>query len=86
MRSRRPLLVAVAPPLLLLGLPGVAFAWALPANLRKRFTGSRAWRSFAALANVLTRPPPAAVLRGLALWIWHVFRRVPLFGGTADGA
>ena len=65
------LLVAIAPPLLLLGLPGVAFAWALPPGLRKGFTGSRSWRWLAAFANALSRPLPASILHGLALWIWH---------------
>jgi putative membrane protein len=65
------LLVAVAPPLLLLGQPGVAFAWAFPVRERKGFFGSRPWRALARLANTLSAPGLAATLHGLALWVWH---------------
>lgn len=65
------LLVALAPPLLLVGKPGVVFAWALPAPARKNFLGSAAWRALACFGNALSRPLPAAVLHGLALWLWH---------------
>jgi putative membrane protein len=65
------LLVALAPPLLLLGNPGVAFAWAFSARDRKRLFGSRYWRAFASVANALSTSGRAAVLQGLALWLWH---------------
>ncbi len=65
------LLIGVAPLLLLVGRPGVAFAWALPADARKKLLGSRFWRSLASLANTLSRPLPATTLCGLALWVWH---------------
>jgi putative membrane protein len=68
---QRALLVAVAPPLLLLGHPGAAFAWALPLVWRKGFTRSPCWRWLAVFANALSRPLPAAALQGLVLWIWH---------------
>jgi len=42
--AQHALLVAVAPPLLLLGKPGVAFAWALPASRRRDFLLSTGWR------------------------------------------
>lgn len=64
------LLVAVAPPLLLIGRPGAAFAWALPAGWRKGGFGV-ASRSFARFGRALSRPVPAVVLHGLALWVWH---------------
>ncbi|HME96224.1 MAG TPA: cytochrome c oxidase assembly protein [Methylomirabilota bacterium] len=64
------LLVVVAPPLLLLGKPGVAFAWMLPARWRGGLS-SRSWRSLARLADALSRPLPAAILHGVALWGWH---------------
>ena len=69
--AQHAVLVAVAPPLLLLGRPGAAFAWALPAGRRRRFLGSGAWRWAARLGRVLALPLPAAVLHGLALWLWH---------------
>ncbi len=65
------LLVTAAPLLLLLGRPGVAFAWALPDRSRRRLLRSSAWRSVAGLGDALSRPLPAATLHGLALWLWH---------------
>lgn len=59
------LLVAVAPPLVALGRPGVALAWALPERWRH---GARALRP---LGDRLSRPTLAAVLHGVALWLWH---------------
>ena len=65
------LLVAVAPPLLLLGRPGAAFAWALPAGWRRAVFGAPAWRFLTRVSGALARPLPAAALHGLALWGWH---------------
>jgi putative membrane protein len=65
------LLVAVVPLLLLLGKPGVAFAWALPESWRKSVLGSISWRWLTGTLNTLSRPLSAAVLHGLALWFWH---------------
>lgn len=61
--AQHALLIAAAPPLLLLGRPGVAFAWAL--------AGREPWRSLAHLGDRLSRPLPAAALHGAALWVWH---------------
>jgi putative membrane protein len=69
--AQHALLVAVAPPLLLLGKPGVAFAWALPASRRRGFLLSTGWRWLAGFGEALSRPLPAAVLHGLTLWFWH---------------
>jgi putative membrane protein len=69
--AQHALLVALAPPLLLLGKPGVAFAWALPASRRQAFLLSTGWRALAGLGEALSRPLPAAVLHGLTLWFWH---------------
>jgi len=63
-------LVAVAPPLLLLGKPGVVFAWALPARWR-RLLSSSTWRLITGAVDGLSCPLPAAALHGLALWVWH---------------
>jgi putative membrane protein len=65
------LLVTVAPPLLLLGVPGAAFAWAMPARSRKRLFASPTWRLLSAGGKKLSHPLPAAVVHGLALWGWH---------------
>ncbi|MGE0260772.1 MAG: cytochrome c oxidase assembly protein [Alphaproteobacteria bacterium] len=69
--AQHAILIAVAPPLLLLGRPGVAFAWAFPARHRGSFFASRSWRALAGTTNALSRPIPAASLHGLALWAWH---------------
>lgn len=65
------LVMAAAAPLLVLGRPGVAFAWALPSGLRRglplllRRSGLRtAW-------TALTRPLTATVIQGIAIWVWH---------------
>jgi putative membrane protein len=65
------LLVAAAPPLLLLGQPGAAFAWALPAGWSRGSLAAAAWRPLARLERGLSRPLPAVILHGLALWGWH---------------
>jgi putative membrane protein len=61
------LLVALAPPLLLIGRPDAVLAFAIPAGVK-----SGLWfrRSGAALRR-LARPLPAATLHALAIWIWH---------------
>jgi putative membrane protein len=65
------LLIAIAPPLLLAGLPGAALPWALPAGLRRSLARATSLRSFGRRAAWLLRPLPAAGLHGVALWLWH---------------
>jgi putative membrane protein len=65
------LLITAAPLLLLLGKPGVAFAWALPAGWSRGGLAAMAWRPLARTGRWLSCPFPAAALHGLALWIWH---------------
>jgi len=65
------LLVAAAPLLLLLGKPGIAFVWALPAGWSRGSLAAVAWRPLARAGRWLSRPLPAATLHGLTLWIWH---------------
>ena len=64
------LLIAVAPPLLLLGRPDAALAFALPGPARRNVAGSPLG-ALAAMLRRLARPLPAALLHGLALWVWH---------------
>ena len=59
------LLVAVAPPLLLLGHPAALFVRGLPLRWRP------AWAGVARVYSMLSQPLPAAVLHGFALWFWH---------------
>jgi putative membrane protein len=65
------LLVTAAPLLLLMGKPGVAFAWALPAGWSRRKLAAVAWRPLVRAELWLSHPFPAATLHGLALWVWH---------------
>ena len=59
--AQHALLVAVAPPLLLMGHPAAVLAWG----------GARFSLRPASFLNRLSRPAPATVLHGLALWLWH---------------
>jgi putative membrane protein len=66
------LLMVVAAPLLVLGRPLAAWAWALPPPWGRTvggWTGNRAW---ATLWAALTDPLAAWALHALALWAWHV--------------
>ena len=66
------LLIAVAPPLILLGLPGVAFAWALPTEVSWRLTRSSSVRAAVRSLSWMLNPLVAAAIHGVAVWIWHV--------------
>jgi putative membrane protein len=69
--AQHALLVTIAPVLLLMGRPGAAFAWALPSGWMKGGFAMAVWRRLARFGRALSRPLPAVVLHGLALWIWH---------------
>jgi len=56
--AQHALLVTAAPLLLLLGKPGVLFAWALPAERRQTFLRSRTWRALAVPSAAVSRPLP----------------------------
>jgi putative membrane protein len=65
------LLIAVAPPLLVLGAPQAAMAWGLPERRRvARWWHAR--RHLRAALAWLVRPWPAVALHSVALWAWHV--------------
>jgi putative membrane protein len=52
-------LAGIAPPLLILGRPGVAFAWALK------------WRWTGRVLHSLSTPLRAAMIFGVTMWVWH---------------
>ncbi|MFP5246115.1 MAG: cytochrome c oxidase assembly protein, partial [Thermoanaerobaculia bacterium] len=56
-------LAGIAPPLLMLGRPGVAFAWGITPLWRIRSLGR--------IVHALSTPMRAAVLLGVTLWVWH---------------
>lgn len=64
------LLVAVAPPLLLLGRPGTAWAHALPRPWRRQL-GRGAPGMALRLFRWLSRPGIAMLHHGAVLWLWH---------------
>ncbi len=65
------LLIAVAPPLLVLGKPEVAWLWALPESWRRSLARQRRMRSVLAFLAPCARPVPAALIHMATLWIWH---------------
>ena len=66
------ILVAIAPPLILLGRPGASFAAVLPLGCSLPF------QSF----GLAGRPVMAAVIYGTAIWLWHApnFYQAALLG------
>jgi putative membrane protein len=65
------LLAGVAPPLLLMGRPGVAFAWGLKPAWSVEPRAFRLWRSMLAAARRLSTPALATLLQAAMLWVWH---------------
>lgn len=70
------LVMAVAAPLLALGRPGAAFAWALPPRLRRALPAVLRRSGLQMTWIGLTRPVAATVIHGVAIWAWHI---PPLF-------
>lgn len=68
------LLIAVAPPLLVLGIPTLPLLWSLPRDWRVGV--GRAWNAsrLGAVFGALLLPVPAVLLHTVALWVWHVPR------------
>jgi putative membrane protein len=65
------ILMLVAAPLIVLGRPGIALLWALPARPRGELAS---WLRFPALRagwSFISRPAGAWVVHGAAVWIWH---------------
>jgi putative membrane protein len=66
------LLMVLAAPLLVLGRPLGVWAWGLPQRWRPWAGRCAAIAPVAWLWRLLTHPPTAWALHGLALWAWHV--------------
>ncbi|MCH2141193.1 MAG: cytochrome c oxidase assembly protein [Phycisphaerales bacterium] len=67
------LLMMVAPPLLLLGAPGIPLLRGLPATIRREWIGPfLAARSIRMCMHLLTHPFCALPLFIAATWIWHL--------------
>lgn len=65
------ILAGIAPPLLLLGRPGVAFAWGLAPVWKSSRAASAAWRGLGRITRALSSPVRATALHGLTIWLWH---------------
>jgi len=65
------LLAGVAPPLLVMARPGVAFAWGLTPVWTVEPRMSRALRSMITVTRRLSTPVLATVLHAVMLWVWH---------------
>lgn len=66
------LLVTIAPPLLVLGKPEVAWLWSLPEGWRRGLAHQRKLRSVLSPLSPFAKPVPAATLHMAVLWIWHI--------------
>jgi putative membrane protein len=66
------LLMLVAAPLLVMGKPWLAAAWALPARSRAGILAVTQRPLVRGPFRALTAPATVLVLHALALWIWHV--------------
>jgi putative membrane protein len=72
------ILAGLAPPLLVTGAPGVAFAWGMSGMPGMRRLAP-VWGLLGRLALTFSTPMRAAVLHGLAMWVWHA----PMLFGAA---
>jgi putative membrane protein len=70
------LLMIVAPPLVVLGLPGFVLLWALPRSGRRAvgrwWAHARMAAPLRALWHAVTMPVPAVLVHTAAVWAWHV--------------
>ena len=66
------IVMAISAPLLVLARAGGAFAWALPAALRRPVWRVGRIRPLRWAWNGLTAPLVATILHGAAIWVWHV--------------
>lgn len=65
------LLVAAAPPLLVLGHPQIACLRGLPPRWRRGLARSPSARRVFEALGAASRPLPATALHGAMLWLWH---------------
>lgn len=65
-------LIALAPPLLLLGRPGAVWLGSLPRHWQATATAPLRWRPLAGFWRLGISLPAAALLHGAVLWAWHI--------------
>lgn len=67
-------LMLVAPPLLVLGAPAVAYAWALPRGAQRRLHSAQRLRPVRAVSGGILHPIVVWSLQAVAFWCWHIPR------------
>jgi putative membrane protein len=70
--TQHEILLVVAPPLVVLGRPVVALAWAFGGPARARVVQVLKSRALSALWQGVSAPLVALLLHGAVLWLWHV--------------
>jgi cytochrome c oxidase assembly factor CtaG/cytochrome c2 len=65
------LMMTIAAPLLVLGLPFVPILWSLPRGARKNVGRVLSRPGVRRSWGVVTNPASATLLHGAAIWIWH---------------
>jgi putative membrane protein len=70
--TQHEILLVVAPPLVVLGKPVVALAWAFGPRRRARVMRTLTSKTVSALWQAVSAPLVALLLHGLVLWLWHV--------------
>lgn len=70
--AQHELLMLVAAPLLILGMPWVAALWAAPGRARRRIGALARHRSIESVGHGLAHPFSAWAIYAATLWIWHI--------------
>jgi len=66
------LLMAVAAPLLVLGRPMPIFLWAMGRRASRWLGAAVTWPPIGTTWTLISRPLPATIIHGMALWLWHL--------------
>lgn len=70
--AQHELLLIVAPPLIVLGKPVVALAWALGPRYRARIVRASSSPALRRTFRTVTGPLFILLLHGAVLWVWHI--------------
>jgi len=70
--TQHEVLMLVAAPLLVLGRPLIAFAWAIPMSWARELGALTRFSWFASMWRIITVPLCAWLIHAVALWVWHI--------------
>jgi putative membrane protein len=70
--TQHEILLVVAPPLIVLGRPVVALAWAFGREKRASIMRALTARWMSGLWRVVSAPLVILLIHGLVLWLWHI--------------